>query len=444
MAAIKGLTNLRSLDLILGVHVNNKAGLYLSGLSGLKKLSLGNVSEDGLKGVKGLTGLEQLGLNYSRVDDANLQYLAGLTGLLSLDLSHTAITDAGLKHIGRLANLRKLNISNNDITDKGLAQLAGLTKLQELSASDCKIAGASIKQLTRLAALTELELNGNPVVDANVPLLKDLAKLQQINLTGTQVSDGVALELKKSRPKLSVRAGAGNEVSIDKKEPVGLKIVQEDISKMAPDFSLTAEKYNSDWKENPAEAKLKYENKIIELTGDVNSVVRGSASSGNFINLNAAKEILGVTCYTVDDEPWAKVAEGQTVKLKGKSPVGAGGPALAYSVIVDAGKFKVITISAANLAKEYVANADATAKKYNKKQLIVTGVVLEKKFNSAGSADIKVKGFGNVAINLGFAASEKDLTNEIKVGQTIKVVGEFWRDLAGEIGISRCLPFKKP
>ena len=50
----------------------------------------------GLERLKGLTQLEELCLNSTKVTDAGLEHLKGLTRLQVLQLDDTPVTDAGL------------------------------------------------------------------------------------------------------------------------------------------------------------------------------------------------------------------------------------------------------------------------------------------------------------------------------------------------------------
>ena len=60
----------------------------------------GDLTDDGLRHVKELAGLELLDLqNQTHVSDAGLEHLKGLVGLLSLDLSGTHVTDEGVKKL---------------------------------------------------------------------------------------------------------------------------------------------------------------------------------------------------------------------------------------------------------------------------------------------------------------------------------------------------------
>ena len=48
------------------------------------------------------------------------------------------MTDAGLVHLKGLTNLQSLDLDSTKVTDAGLEHLKGLTKLQSLSLSDTR------------------------------------------------------------------------------------------------------------------------------------------------------------------------------------------------------------------------------------------------------------------------------------------------------------------
>ena len=54
-----------------------------------------------LKHLRGVTGLEYLGLNNTHITDVGLAYLAGLPHLRELNLNFTKVTDGGVKTLQR-------------------------------------------------------------------------------------------------------------------------------------------------------------------------------------------------------------------------------------------------------------------------------------------------------------------------------------------------------
>jgi internalin A len=81
------------------------------------------VSDEGMKHVAGLKGLETLNLGYTGVTDAGLKRLAGLSGLRTLNLAGDRITDERLKELAALKQLRTLVLVRTQVTDDGVAAL---------------------------------------------------------------------------------------------------------------------------------------------------------------------------------------------------------------------------------------------------------------------------------------------------------------------------------
>jgi hypothetical protein len=60
------------------------------------------VTDDGLKELAALKGLQLLWLGATHVSDAGLKELAGLDDLETLSLGYTKVTDAGLEDLAKL------------------------------------------------------------------------------------------------------------------------------------------------------------------------------------------------------------------------------------------------------------------------------------------------------------------------------------------------------
>ena len=67
------------------------------------------------------------------------------------------ITDAGLKHLRGMADLRFLDLSQTQVTDAGLKHLIGLKKLEGLGVHDTKVTEEGIQELKQ--ALPRLQLS---------------------------------------------------------------------------------------------------------------------------------------------------------------------------------------------------------------------------------------------------------------------------------------------
>jgi Leucine-rich repeat (LRR) protein len=441
LAPLKEMTELKELDLVYCGETNAKGTAYLQGLAKLKKLRLSGVEDAALEPVGKLKALEELDLNYTRVGDEGVKHLAGMTNLRSLILIKTQVTDKGMNHLSTLTGLKRLSIGENKITDEGLQALAGMKALEDLSITDCKITGSGFKHLSGLTNLKGIWAGGNPLTDVALPPLKDLKKLNFLSLTGSKVTDEVVLALKKDLPEARILDYAGDEVLLEKKEP--RKKVVEDISKIEPAFSMTAEMFAAECKDRKA-ASDKYKGKVIELSGVVKSL-DSNFSEDVYVSLAVDKDITGVMCYMATPEPWAKVVPGQKIKLKGKFPEDAFGAALVHCVFVDTGTNPAITMTAQQLAKEYAADKEAANKKYNEKYLILTGEVVDRQFNSAGAASMTLKVDGKVRVKVSFTAFDKGAVKPIKVGQQLKVVGQYALNFdAEEVSLYFCHPIKQP
>jgi hypothetical protein len=77
--------------------------------------------------------VKALDLAYAGVTDEGMKTLAGLKGLETLDLSYTQVTDGGLKELAGLKGLKTLALFNcKGVTDAGVAEL-------QKALPDCKI-----------------------------------------------------------------------------------------------------------------------------------------------------------------------------------------------------------------------------------------------------------------------------------------------------------------
>lgn len=93
-----------------------------------------------------LTELEDVSLEYTRIDDAGLAHLAGLQALRHLSLRTTPITDAGLAHLRELKSLESLSLRSTSVTDAGLEQLSDLPKLRTLYVGMTEITPDGLKR----------------------------------------------------------------------------------------------------------------------------------------------------------------------------------------------------------------------------------------------------------------------------------------------------------
>jgi hypothetical protein len=121
----------------------------LEGLPALRRLWLGDVTDEGLEPVERLTSLEELLLPYTKVTDAGLVHLKGLKNLRLLLLAYTRVTDAGLVHLKGLESLDDLDLRDTAVTDAGLAHLRGLKSLTWIMASRTGVSEKGARELLK-------------------------------------------------------------------------------------------------------------------------------------------------------------------------------------------------------------------------------------------------------------------------------------------------------
>jgi hypothetical protein len=204
----------------------------------------------------------------------------------------------------------------------------------------------------------------------------------------------------------------------------------EDLTNVPADFTMTAKDYYKD-SHKDEKSSNKYYRKVIEISGEVSQAYGGHAGGGKpFFKLVADKAAwYYVHCTTVDPQPWAKIVPGQQIKVKGREDGG-----LENCVIVDYGKDPSITISPEELAKEYQADPEATAKKYDEKYLRLEGDVVSLTLGEKGQIGrtpdkLVLKGNGAVQIECWFIGDFRGKEPENAQGQArLKVVGMFKKD----------------
>jgi hypothetical protein len=206
--------------------------------------------------------------------------------------------------------------------------------------------------------------------------------------------------------------------------------------KTGPDFTLTAEDYLKEWKQDPKAADAKYTGKIVEVSGAVANVGPGPGSPQ--VELSGGSDgSAHLLCLTAEKEPWARVAPGQTIKIKGKqSHVLA--PQVQDCQPVELGPGGPVPISAKDLAAEYAKDRAGTNARYKGKYLLVTGEVAAKD-ESYPNVQVQFKTGGDTKVVC--HVDSLRYGDKVKAGQPLTVVGEFMylkEPRAGETGLWTC------
>jgi internalin A len=138
--------------------------------TGVRRIYLRNcdIDDSSLKRLSGLTQLQYLSLEDSKINGDGLAVLKSLPALKSLSLNGTRITDESLKHLLGVKNLTILLLNDTDVSDDGTATLALLTRLEWLYLNRTKVTDASMQKFGDLRELRFLSILGTTVTNAGV------------------------------------------------------------------------------------------------------------------------------------------------------------------------------------------------------------------------------------------------------------------------------------
>lgn len=165
----------------------------------------GDVSDEDLALVSGVTTLRKLELTSSKLDASALRHISGMSDLYTLHLSGTNVGDEALEHVSKLPNLGILSLNQTKVTDNGLKQLQNLVKLERLLLDGTAVTDAGLAHLAKMAQLKELSLQHLPVTDQGLLKLAGLKNLSILKLAyNPNVTAEGIVDLKRALPHLHV------------------------------------------------------------------------------------------------------------------------------------------------------------------------------------------------------------------------------------------------
>lgn len=141
---------------------------YLASRVSVRELDLAdnpNVTDDGLRHVAKLKGLEDLSLIGTGVTDKGIRHLRKLP-LTYLALSETGVGDEALGYVGELTQMEQLHLRNcRRVTDIGVSKLVKLKQLWMLNLSGCsKITDRSVRALSGMPSVNFIQVFDCPNV----------------------------------------------------------------------------------------------------------------------------------------------------------------------------------------------------------------------------------------------------------------------------------------
>jgi len=196
------LTTLRNLEL-LGITIVTRKGKdkweyepldmhlnQLTTLTGLQTLNLsGNEIHAGLASLAGLTGVQTLILNQTRITDNDVPPLSSFGELQKLDLRYAYITETGLKVLSILTKVDTLFLAEVKITDSGLTTVAANTNLTHLTLSRTRITSIGLQALSLCTKLQNLSVSYCGITDRDFVHLPPHPSLQILDLGGNIITD---------------------------------------------------------------------------------------------------------------------------------------------------------------------------------------------------------------------------------------------------------------
>ena len=154
---LTGMKDLRSLNLD-GVAVSDDGLAHLAGLRQLRNVNLSSTADHrpgtGPHGRLGVGG-NASAWRVCRSMGPGWQAWRRMRNLEILDLHDNGITDDGLRGLAGLSKLRELNLGDTSIGDAGLVYLAHLPRLETLRLDRTKVAGPGLTRSSRATVVSE-------------------------------------------------------------------------------------------------------------------------------------------------------------------------------------------------------------------------------------------------------------------------------------------------
>ena len=186
----KDLVHLESLTELKSLSISKMIDPSLQHLVTHKAASGEDITDDGLKSIRGLRNLETLALfNLTGIDGEGLAHLGELRNLKRVYLKGTPVGD-NVAHLKGLQSIEVLGLSDTGVTENGLLQLKQLSRLKSLLLSEGTVLSeVGIRHVVETWPDLESLTIRTSAGDAAVEHLKHLSKLNTLGL-GINVSNG--------------------------------------------------------------------------------------------------------------------------------------------------------------------------------------------------------------------------------------------------------------
>jgi hypothetical protein len=155
------LTGLQHVELE-GTDISTKGVKYLEPLKSLRFLGVDKtlIRGDAMKSIGKHTQLGNLIIGHNDLDEECYKHLLGLKNLTNIQVDNTHLSEKGFEHIIKLPNLRVIKLSgNNRITDRAMAKLQN-SKVEFLNVQNTGVGPGSLRYFLKMPHLTHLKLEG--------------------------------------------------------------------------------------------------------------------------------------------------------------------------------------------------------------------------------------------------------------------------------------------
>jgi len=258
--------------------------------------------------------------------------------------------------------------------------------------------------------------------------------LQGCSENGTSGDRNAALRTRRASPDQGAAEWPNRERQVrianaDKAIPSGSALdATEPILAAPPDFLLTAGELAEAYEHDEEGTDSKYRGASIEIRGVVYSIATNSEEEPCILVSEADDPTSRfITCMTVDKQPWLDVCRGQAVTIRGVYANDIMFQCdLRDCVVVKKGESPAITLSAEELAAEFVTDPEALSDRCLNKEIIVESEVLRFEPAKVGPDSVFLKGTADTPIRCSLSESfTREKLARLTVGKTARLRGTF-------------------
>jgi internalin A len=176
-------------------QVNDPAAPLLAKFPALVELDLTGtaITNDGMKAVAQVPGLQRAVLDRMIIDGRGLTELSGHRQLRELSLVQTPLSDQSFQHLRQFDQLEVLRVSGSTtLQGHGFDELVRrgvLTNLRELEAGGTAFGFHGLQNIDKLAGLEVLVLSDAQVSDKNLPQIGACRQLKRLDLRGNLIGN---------------------------------------------------------------------------------------------------------------------------------------------------------------------------------------------------------------------------------------------------------------